>query len=108
MYIGMSQVRRCACAANRPSKEEIGHRAVGNRNIVEDRPIQAKRDHVAIYAIGAGFNLIEDAVAATQNGLLAERSPGEAQARSPLILIRVSDDIRQPGLVAGLDVSLEQ
>ena len=66
------------------AEEEVGHRPHRRRLIVEGRLIEAERHHVVVDAIGRALLLVEQPVAAADHGLLAERLPGEADARAEL------------------------
>ncbi len=92
-------------ASNGPSHKIVRDRA---RPIVEDGLIELVRNHVVIDAIAAALHFIEDAISATNDGLLAERTPGKSEPWRPLGFVVVRGGDRQSGLGGALDQVAEQ
>src|SRR5262249_43623221 len=86
----------------RTPEKKIRHRANGRRLVVEGRLVEPERYHVVIDATVRMLGLIENPVTAAQHRSLSQGPPGEAQARTKLLLIRMRDRQWQPRLAAGL------
>src|SRR6185437_5077478 len=103
------QRRKCGRRTELRALEEIpgGTRRNDTLGLI-DCLRQQERQDIAIYTAAGPFRLIEDAEAAADNCVIAERTPRKSDSRAELGAVSIGNRIRETCLTAGLNKPAEK